>query len=431
MDQDKKFKVCCISDHPLACSGVSTQTGYFLQHLVDTGKYQIIYLAGGRGHKSHQPFKMENYGEDVVFIPVEGFGDPNTIRQIIDLEKPDCMWIMQDPRFYVWLFQMSDELKKTCPIVWYNIWDNSDSDTWPKYNSSYYDACTKLCAINKLTYNFLKEEGWADKVMYVPHAVPEEDFKILSKVEQKKLKASHLGDPKKKDNFVVFYNSRNALRKRTGTVMMAFKAFMESLPEEEWDKVTLCMKTPPKDPEGQDLFRIVDDIPNLKGRVAITDGKFPNERMGEFYNMADVTISMSSEEGFGLSILESLMSGTPVICTKTGGMQDQAIDPDTGEEFGFCLEPDARSLIGSQVTPYIWSDHLSHEKVARKLREMYDRFKEHGDHKEHWAGERARASALRRFGMKDMVESLEKAVLQAKAEFDKANASTHVRCVEV
>ena len=39
--------------------------------------------------------------------------------------------------------------------------------------------------------------------------------------------------------------------------------------------------------------------------------------------MADVTINMASNEGFGLGTCESLMCGTPIIVNVTGGLQDQ------------------------------------------------------------------------------------------------------------
>ena len=42
--------------------------------------------------------------------------------------------------------------------------------------------------------------------------------------------------------------------------------------------------------------------------------------MNLMYNMADVTVGISSNEGFGLSTAESLMAGTPIIVNVTGGL---------------------------------------------------------------------------------------------------------------
>ena len=40
------------------------------------------------------------------------------------------------------------------------------------------------------------------------------------------------------------------------------------------------------------------------------------------YNVADVTVNIASNEGFGISWCESLHAGTPIINNVTGGLQD-------------------------------------------------------------------------------------------------------------
>lgn len=429
----EKIKLVMIGDIPLVQSGVGLQLKYAVDHLAATGKYKITILGGAIKHPNYNPFKIKEWGEDVLVIPVNGYGDPPLMRQVLDFEKPDAIFFITDPRYYTWLFDMCEEVHQYCPMIYWNLWDNADPLTWPRYNSSYYDACDALPAINKLTYEFLKNNGWKDKASYVPHGVPEEDFYILSEEDKLKAKKTHLGQ-NSEGKFVAFYNSRNALRKRTGTLMMAWREFLMSLPEEERDNCILAMKTPPKDPEGQDLFAIIRDIPDLKGRVAIVDSKFPNSVMNEFYNVADVTLSLSSEEGFGLSILESLYCGTPVICTKTGGMQDQVYDPDLDKTFGYLLEPDAKILLGSQQTPYIWSDCVSHVKAGQHIRKLYEMWKE-GNHKEVLAGEEARKSVLKRFSLKKMQEDLEFVILNTIDKFKQnkkiAKESGRVRLTEV
>ena len=39
---EKKIKVLTLSDHPLSPSGVGTQTKYFIEALLKTGKFQFI-----------------------------------------------------------------------------------------------------------------------------------------------------------------------------------------------------------------------------------------------------------------------------------------------------------------------------------------------------------------------------------------------------
>ena len=96
--------------------------------------------------------------------------------------------------------------------------------------------------------------------------------------------------------------------------------------------------------------------------------------MGILYNTIDCTISVSDAEGFGLSMLESLSCAKPIICTMTGGMQEQVTD---GENFfGIGIEPASKAIIGSQEIPWIYEDRLNGEDVVQSLLKMYNMPKE-------------------------------------------------------
>ncbi len=424
---DKKYKIITISDHVLATSGVALQKRYIIEHLIKSERFEKIFaLCGALKHNDYTPSKFEPWGDKVIIIPIDGYVNKDIIRNILDVEKPDAIFFTTDPRFYTELWQMQDEIRSAgCALIYNHLWDNPP---FPAFNKKYYNSTDFIGCINKLTFKMLSENGFADKVEYIPHGVPEEEYFIMSKEDAQKAKMSHLG-LEHKESFVLFYNSRNALRKRTGNVILAFKYFVENLSEKEKSKVILCMKSSPTDPEGQQLNILVDDL-GLKGKVAFADKVYPAEVMCEFYNMADATISLSSEEGFGLSVLESLMCGTPVICTKTGGMQDQVLDEETGEEFGFCMEPDATSLVGSQQTPYIYSHHVDPKTASLRIKDIYDLWKS-GTHKETLAGEKARSSALRRFNLKQVQQTWEDVLVREIEKFKAKQAEKKVRNVEI
>ena len=88
------------------------------------------------------------------------------------------------------------------------------------------------------------------------------------------------------------------------------------------------------------------------------------------YNAVDVTINISDAEGFGLSTLESLSCGTPIIVNKTGGLQEQV--EDGKNVFGVGIEPVSKSIIGSQEIPFIREDRLNEEVVVNALVEMFN-----------------------------------------------------------
>ena len=118
--------------------------------------------------------------------------------------------------------------------------------------------------------------------------------------------------------------------------------------------------------------------------------------LNHLYNIADVTINMSSNEGFGLGTCESMVAGTPIIVNVTGGLQDQCgfmdeegnyLDPDTHftydwgsnhdgrykkhGEWAFPMFPSNRSIQGSPLTPYIFDDRASFEDAADRMMEVY------------------------------------------------------------
>ena len=124
---DKKIKVFILSDMILSPSGVGTQTKYMVDALVKTGRYQFICFGGAVKHHSYDPIKVEQYGDDVIIFPVDGYGTQETIRHVIRTHKPDILWFMTDPRFYGWLWEIENEIRPLIPMVYYCLLYTSPS----------------------------------------------------------------------------------------------------------------------------------------------------------------------------------------------------------------------------------------------------------------------------------------------------------------
>lgn len=357
---NKKIKILTLSDHPLSPSGVGTQTNYILQGLLNTGKYQIISLGGAIKHNDYRPLKFKEYGDDYVIVPVDGYGTQDMIRSFLMKEKPDFIWMMTDPRFYTWLWSMEQEIRPNVPIVYYHVWDNYP---YPKFNRPYYLSNDKICTISKLTSDIVKTVTPEVEEQYIPHAVSPDIFKVLEEKDFEKLRV--------KDKTLFFWTNRNARRKMSGSVVWWFKEFLDKVGH---DKAMLLMHTDPKDPNGQDLVAIAKEIGLTNKNFAISSGKVPPQEMTKFYNAADCTINISDAEGFGLSVLESLSCGTPVIANKTGGMQDQMTDGT--DTYGVLISPASRAVIGSQEVPYIYEDRISKEDFIAALEKMHNMTRE-------------------------------------------------------
>jgi len=360
---NKKIKVLTISDHPLSPSGVGTQTKYVCQALLESEKFTIRSLGGAIKHDKYDPIKTDEYGDDWVIFPVDGYGNAELVRSMIRHEKPDILWFMTDPRFWGWLWMIEHEIRPLMPMVYYHVWDNYPP---PEYNKQWYVSNDVVCTISKVTDNVVKAVAPNVERYYLPHAVDSDVFKNIDEAEIKKIKLDSLGADSM-DKMVFFWNNRNARRKQSGTLIFWFKEFLDQVGH---DKACLIMHTDPKDPNGQDLEAIIHKLGVDKGQVLLSTAKYPSEHLAAIYNMADCTINISDAEGFGLATLESLSCGTPIIVNMTGGLQEQVTN---GEEwFGIGIEPCSKAIIGSQDIPYIREDRLNKEQFINALVEFYN-----------------------------------------------------------
>ena len=364
----KKIKVLTLGDHPLSPSGVGTQTKYVCEALLNTGKFSIVSLGGAIRHHDYTPKLVEPYGEDWKAIPIDGYGNPEMIRSVLRNEKPDILWFMTDPRFYGWLWSIENEIRPLCPMVYYHVWDNYP---YPMFNKKFYESNDYVITISKLTDDIVKTVAPSIPSVYLPHAVDSEKFVSLSLEDRVALREQNL-EKEDVNKFIIFWNNRNARRKQSGTLIFWFKEWLDSRDLQE--EARLIMHTDPKDPHGQDLSHILEELGLVNGEVMFSTKKVPASSMATFYNIADVTVNIADAEGFGLATLESLSCGTPIIATMTGGLQEQVVGE--GEVHGVPLFPTSKAIIGSQDVPYIYEDRLNKEDFIAAMDKIYDMSKE-------------------------------------------------------
>jgi len=366
---DKKIKILTLSDHPFSPSGVGTQTKYIIEGMLATGKYQFISLGGAIKHQDYRPQKTEQWGDDWVIVPVDGYGNQEMIRSIMRTEKPDIMWFMTDPRFWSWLWSMENEIRSNIPMIYYHVWDNYP---YPMFNRKFYLSNDYIATISKVSDDIVRNVTPEVATQYVPHAVDTDIFKRLPQEEIAKFKKENLRIDSGDDRPIFFWNNRNARRKQSGSLVWWFSEFLDKVGR---DKARLIMHTDPKDIHGQDLHAIMNDRGLLNREVLISEQKVPPQNLAYFYNAADATINISDAEGFGLATLESLACETPIIVNKTGGLQEQVRNGD--KLFGIEIEPASRAVIGSQEVPFIYEDRISREQFIGALEQFVSMPKEH------------------------------------------------------
>ena len=399
--RDKRKKVLMLSDDIRTHSGVGNMAKEII--LNSAHHFNWVNLGGAVNH----PNKGEGFDisddinkligltdSDVKIIAADGYGNPEMLRALISQEKPDAIVHFTDPRYWTWMYEMENEIRQQCPLIFYTIWDDLP---YPMWNRNFYESDDMLLGISKQSVNIVKnvlkdrpKEDWVIK--YIPHGIDDKKFyPIVNDLEFEVFKENIFN--KKEYDFVVLWNSRNIRRKNASDIILAWRTFLDQLPVEKAKKCLLLMHTDPIDENGTDLPAVVEAFCDPKiHKVKFDTQKWDEKHLNYLYNCSDAHMFMTDNEGWGLGLTESLMAGRMIIAPVQGGMQDQMrFEDENGDWIDFSTEhpsnadgkykkcgewaipmfPKTRSVKGSPTTPYIFASQVSIEDAAIALMKTY------------------------------------------------------------
>ena len=405
--KDQRKKILFLADDMRVTSGVGTMA----REIIEGTAHRFNWVQVGAAVTHPEAGKVLDVSDgvnqelgmtdaSVKIIPYNGYGDSRLIRQILEVEQPDAILHFTDPRYWIWLYQIEHEIRQNIPMFFYAIWDDLP---YPYYNENFYRSDDWIGCISKQTYNIVKHVSRKEprapwSLTYVPHGINTKKYHPLPDNDPEVVEARKnlFGDDEVE--YVILYNSRNIRRKMTSDILLSFDHFLKKLPQEKRTKCRLVMHTQKVDEHGTDLPVVIRDVvPDIEPYVIFSDARIESKHINILYNIADVTINLSSNEGFGLGTCESIIAGTPIIVNVTGGLQDQCgfvndegeyLDPErdfTYEwgsnadgryrkhgEWAFPVWPVSRSLQGSPLTPYIFDDRASWAEAGDRLLEVYN-----------------------------------------------------------
>lgn len=241
---------------------------------------------------------------------------------------------------------------------------------------------------------------------YIPHGANPEIYYKVTSIEElnaiQELRTKMFGDNEDKVDFVLMWNQRNIRRKKVGDVLLAFQKFVNGLPKDKRETVRLILHTQPRDEHGTDIPAMVRDIfSDIASLIVFSHVRVDSPTLNRLYNIAEATINLADNEGFGLTTHESMLAERLIICNVTGGLQDQMgfVDengdylhedkhyksdwgsnhdgryPECGE-WAFPVWPKVLTVQGSIPTPYIFSSQCDWRDAANQIRAVYDLPKE-------------------------------------------------------
>ena len=397
-----KPKILLLSDDLRMNSGIATMSRELVLSTIH--KYDWVQIAGAISHpEKGQAYDLSQSTNEMKkmkdaylkLYPTDGYGNENLLFQVISMERPNAILHFTDPRFWGWLYALEKQIRNVMPLTYLNIWDDVP---YPMYNRPFYESCDALFSISKQTYNINKYVMGAENcctvndgpmngrtlLQYCPHGIDSDSFYPLSAQDPRLVEFRKRIFGNKEYKFVILYNSRNVHRKRTSNIMLSYRTFCENLTKEEADKCVLIMHTEIMQDAGTNLLAVKEAFcPN--NNIVFSPGKLSPNDMNLMYNLVDVTVNASSNEGFGLSAAESIMCGTPITVTVTGGLQDQIgqvtdegkpveFDSNFGSNnigkykkhgpWAYPVWPVTRLIQGSIPTPYIFDDLTKWEDFA-------------------------------------------------------------------
>ena len=120
----KKKKILLLSDDLRMHSGIATVSKDIVMETLN--EYDWVQIAGAIKHPDKgKVFDMskglDEYGVKDGYLkvyPVNGYGDETILREVMALEKPDAILHYTDPRFWIWLYKMEAEIRRTMPIFY-------------------------------------------------------------------------------------------------------------------------------------------------------------------------------------------------------------------------------------------------------------------------------------------------------------------------
>jgi FkbM family methyltransferase len=345
------MKILWASNACHVASGYGIQTNHVIEGLQQFGHEIALApnygIAGGAldmgGMRVYPPWR-DKVGKDVLAAHAKHFG-ADLLISLYDLWPFDSHFASRLPcRWAAWFPQDSDP-----PVA----------DVVARAREADYPI-----AMSKFGVESMRKAGV--DCHYIPHGCAVDVYKPMDKAACRK----ELSLPE--DKFIVLMVAANQSypsRKAFPECLMAFKAFHDKHPDSLLHLYTTCK---PRYFSGDGITGIeldilihalgLDDCVTFANEYGIILG-LPDTEMAKIYNSADVLLSTSMGEGFGVPIIEAQACGLPVVTTAFSAMTELTIN-------GIAVDAYQKMWIQGGNT---WQATPSIQGVADALETIYSR----------------------------------------------------------
>jgi len=354
-DPGKKIRLVYYGDAPSVATGFGKVSKNILGPLYQTGKYEIFCFGVNYMGVPH-PFPFQIY----PMLP-NPQGDPygrEKVKQIIPQMEFDLLFMLQDSFIMTFIPDLVNDLKRRGKpfrsVVYFPIDGEPEAD-WIEA-MSHADVCVTYTEFGRKQC-ITKYPPIAEKLQIIPHGISLKEFYPKPPEEIKRMREFYFGSHANK--FIVMNVNRNQQRKDIPRSMVAFREFKKQCPNSLY-----YLHCAEKD-VGWDLRKVARNIGLVVGEDIMFPKNFnvntgvPVSVVNDLYNCCDVVISTCVGEGWGLSSVEAMATGTPAIFPDNTSLTEIFAD---GRGF----------LCRSGDTPNFWTFMTMDNDVARPLANIND-----------------------------------------------------------
>lgn len=238
------------------------------------------------------------------------------IAKIVEYEQPDVVLVVADPwHAGGYIEGLTDALETIPPCVLYTPVDaecirRTDVETLDWYRT--------VVAYTQFGAQELRRAGVTAPLAIIPHGIDRGLFQPIGRSAARQA----AGVPE--DWYIVLIVDRNQVRKRLDIAFDAFAQFAAGKPE-----ARLHYHGAAYEDVGWDILAMAADL-GIADKLILTDpamqplAGIPPQQLPVLYSMADVKLSTTSGEGWGLTTMEAMACGVPCIAPNFAALGEWA-----------------------------------------------------------------------------------------------------------
>lgn len=320
--------------------------------LIDNTEIELLIFSPCRNklknHVSILPF-TKKFGKNILFSILLHFCLGNIIRA----HKIDIIHFHGGPGGLFFLREINIPVIYTVHHTYYQQYRFIHKQKWKwifsLIESSSYKKADKIIAVSSSTKNVLVERYGLreERIKVIPNGV---DLSRFHPMNIDKIPNS------------ILYVGRLDKRKGIDFLVKTIPLIKKEIPE---IKLFIVGKGKLRKP----LEKFIH-FHHLESNIQFL-GFIPDRELPQWYNKAEITVIPSVFEGFGITAIESMACGTPVIATKVDGLKDVIDDGKTG----FLIAPSNKEELSNTIIRILKNEKLRDKIIKNGKKEILDRFK--------------------------------------------------------